>query len=170
MLDASELRVWRRSVSRESEASGISYASQKQLDKRIILIALAPRFPSSRSTWLSARFPPRYSPHASKVSTCMSVFISQVAQVLLFFSLLFFLFRCEWDWADLSLLCCLSVNCDDNQLNSGNAKAHTLWLNMLLACNYVLYHICRAYCTEYNTESANYMINESPRKSWCATD
>lgn len=33
-----------------SEASRASYASQRKLDKRIILIALAQRFPSSRST------------------------------------------------------------------------------------------------------------------------
>lgn len=100
--------------------------------------------------------------------TSLAFFLSSI-------SLPFFLLaepRCEWDWTDLSLLCCLSVNCSDNQMNSGNAKnAHTQWLNMLLACNYVPYHICRAYCTEYNTESANtYVINESPRKYWPIID
>lgn len=149
MFDESELLVWRHTARRESEAGRASYASQRKLDKRIILIALAQRFPSSRSTWWSARSPPCYSPCASQVSTCMSVFISQVALAWLFFppSLLFFLLavsRCEWDGADLSLLSCLSVNCSDNQMNSGNAKTHTLkWLSMLFACNYVLCHICR---------------------------
>lgn len=111
MFDASGLPVWRHTARCESEASRASYASQRKLDKRIILIALAQRFPSSRSTWWSARSPPCYSPCASQVSTCMSVFISQVALACFSFffflpSPLFFLLavpRCEWDQADLSL-------------------------------------------------------------------
>lgn len=76
--------VRRRTAPCESEAGRASYASQRKLDKRIILIALAQRFPSSRSTWWSARSPPCYSPSASQVSTCMSVFISQVALACFF--------------------------------------------------------------------------------------
>lgn len=134
MFGVVELLVWKHTVRCESEASRVSYASQRKLDKRIILIALAQRFPSSRSTWWSARSPPCYSLRASQVSTCMSVFISQVALAGLFFYLLFFSLavpRCEWDWADLSLMCSLSVNCSDNKMKSGNTEnthTHTHWL------------------------------------------
>lgn len=90
-----------------SEAGRASYASWRKLDKRISLIALARRFPTSRSAWWSARSPPCYSLCASQVSTCMSVFISQVALAWLRFLPLCLLAapRCEWDWADLSLMC-----------------------------------------------------------------
>lgn len=72
-----ELWLWRHTA--RCERSPASYASHRKLDKRIILIALAQRFPSSRSTWWSARSPPCYSLCASQVSKYMSVFISQVA-------------------------------------------------------------------------------------------
>lgn len=129
MFDASGLPVWRHTARCESEASRASYASQRKLDKRIILIALAQRFPSSRSTWWSARSPPCYSPCASQVSTCMSVFISQVA--LACFSFFFPSLpsilppRCAQVWMGSGWfisLCRLSVNCGDNQISSGRAK------------------------------------------------
>lgn len=124
MFDASELRVWKHAARCESEAS--SYASQRKLDKRIILIALAQRFPSSRSTWWSARSPPCYSLCASQVSTCMSVFISQVALVWLFFPpSSYSSFSLCPGVNEISLIylpCFLSENCSDNQMNSAHAK------------------------------------------------
>ena len=175
MFDASGLPVWRHTARCESEASRASYASQRKLDKRIILIALAQRFPSSRSTWWSARSPPCYSPRASQVSACMSVFISQVALACLFF----FFFPslpsilppcCAQVWMGSGWfisLCRSSVNCGDNQISSGRAKkkqnTHAQWLNMLLACNYLFYRIYRAYCTEHNTVVVNtHLIDDTP--------
>lgn len=169
MFDASGPLVWRRTARCESGASTASYASQRKLDKRIILIALAQPFPSSRSTWWSARSPPCYSLCASQVSTCMSVFISQVALAWLFFSSP--LSRCAQVWMGIGLIylfCAAYQWIVEISKWTQVIQKRTLWLNMLLACNYVLYHVCRAYSTtENNTEHAIiYMINESSRKSW----
>lgn len=91
IFDAFLLPFWRHTVRRRKRTSSSSYASQRKLDKCIILIILAQRFPGSGSPWWSARSPPCYSRCAIQVSTCMSVFISQMAQGWLYFPLLFFL-------------------------------------------------------------------------------
>lgn len=69
----------------ESRGSTASYASHRKQDKRIVLIVLVQRIPSSGSSWWSARPPPCYSLCSSQVSKCVSVFIRQVAPAWLGF-------------------------------------------------------------------------------------
>lgn len=154
-------------------AKRASYASQRELDKRIILIALAQPFPCSGSSWWSARSPPCYSPFASQVSTCMTVFISQVAVAWLSILLLPILPpRCPQLWVRLGWFIPYpplyqSALARAKWTEAMHKMKRTLWFNSLSGCSYI---VRQGILYGYDSEVKVLAWLMSPGKSWPIID
>lgn len=133
-----------------------SYASFWTLDKRFVLISLALWFPSSGSTWWSASSPPSYSLCASKCpNTWVYSSVRWHTSLPVFFLPNFYSPHPRAQvWMRLGeCISFVQLISWDNQMNSGNAKMHTL-RNLICCCDAIM--LCIKFCLKHNTVAENH--------------